>query len=112
MDPNGNQHPKRATLDSGAEVSMVASDIVQDLGIKIRKPTTEGVTIKLVFPDEGSVEPAGQADIEWCFQDGKKVYKSAFWVLDTENFDILIGGPLIKEHNLFKRKIRLWSKPR
>jgi hypothetical protein len=108
VDVNGTQRFKRATLDSGAEVSMVASDVVEDIGIEIREPSPTESAIRLVFPEEGSIEPLGQVEIEWCFQDGRDVYKSTFWVLDTEDFDILIGGPLISKHKLFKRKVHLW----
>ncbi|KAI9857275.1 MAG: hypothetical protein M1813_008313 [Trichoglossum hirsutum] len=108
-DVNGTERLKRATLDSGAEVSMVASDVVQDLGIKIRKSSAGEVAIRLMFPNEEPIEPLGQSEVEWFFQEERKTYRSVFWVLDTERFDILIGGPLIKKHRLFKRKVRIWS---
>lgn len=108
-DVNGTERLKRATLDSGAEVSMVASDVVRGLGIKIRKSSAGEVAIRLMFPNEEPIEPLGQSEVEWFFQEERKTYRSVFWVLDTERFDILIGGPLIKKHRLFKRKVRIWS---
>ncbi|KAH0566302.1 hypothetical protein GP486_000302 [Trichoglossum hirsutum] len=108
IDVDGTERLKRATLDIGAEVSMVASDVVQDLGIKIRNRSESEAAIQLMFPKEGLIEPLGQAEVEWFFQNERRTYKSAFWVLDTERFDILIGRPLIEEHGLLKRRICAW----
>jgi hypothetical protein len=113
LDANGAQHPKRATLDSGSEVSIVASDVVEGLGITVRQPSAGEAAIQLLFPREEPVEPLGQAEVEWYFQNSQgepKVYKSVFWVLDSEEFDILVGAPLIDEHKLFKPKRSIWSR--
>jgi hypothetical protein len=82
---------------------MVAWDIVGNLRLEMRQPSTDEA-VKLVFPKEQLIEPLGQVEVKWCFRGKQKFYKSLFWVLDMERFDLLIGGSLIGEYKLFKQK--------
>jgi hypothetical protein len=59
------------------EVSIVARDAVQDLGIKIDKNSAAEIAIQPPVPEKVPIEPLEQVDIEWCFQGGRKVYKSS-----------------------------------
>ncbi|KAH0555817.1 hypothetical protein GP486_006238 [Trichoglossum hirsutum] len=84
---DGQKEIRRAILDTGAAISIMAKDVKEDLGYMM-EPTDE-----LIFPFNSEPIPAlGLVkNVEWNFPDGARTFVEDFYVVDTDEFDTLIG---------------------
>ncbi|KAH0548230.1 hypothetical protein GP486_008059 [Trichoglossum hirsutum] len=97
---------RRAILDSGSYVNFMAGDVQRRLDTEMQPYV--GSSEKLW---QKEVEPLGRVEVEWRFVGhSQKTYRTPFLVIEAEDFDLLLGGPLIKEHQLNKAVAALHKK--
>jgi hypothetical protein len=105
--PNGEKLFRRVTLDSGAELNLMSNYVWQDLGIGME--TNSSIAIQhLNSGRAGPAQALGCIGIRWHFRGGEKTFNTLFWVLDTEEFDVLIGRTFIEENHIYRRKWQMW----
>ncbi|KAI9854145.1 MAG: hypothetical protein M1813_001352 [Trichoglossum hirsutum] len=78
--------------------NFMASDVLRDLGMDMN--TYDQGPIMVL--DQKGIVPVGQVQAEWYLAATGKTYAASFLVIDTEHFDVLLGGPVIKEYQLHK----------
>jgi hypothetical protein len=72
--------------------NFMASDVLRDLGIDMN--TYDQGPIKVL--DQKGIVPVGQVQAERYLAATGKTYAASFLVTDTEHFDVLLGGPSLK----------------
>ncbi|KAI9861610.1 MAG: hypothetical protein M1813_005220 [Trichoglossum hirsutum] len=95
----GNRIRRRAVLDTGASVNVMARDVQEDLGYQLE-------------PFDGYIRPFNSDPIQplgvvrgvaWNFRRQAKTFSEEFYVFDTDQFDTLIGKPFIKANRLYEQ---------
>jgi hypothetical protein len=95
----GNKIRRRAVLDTGASVNIMARDVQEALRYPLE-------------PFDGYIRPFNSDPIrplgvvrgvEWNFRRHAKTYSEEFYVFETDQFDTLIGKPFIKAHRLYEQ---------
>ena len=89
--PKGGSKTRIAKLDSGCAVNVVSKSVAEALGMKMEK--YDGIE---VAPLGGTMRPLGQLTLDWHVMGKERTYTTTFLVLDTENFDVLLGDETIK----------------
>ena len=92
---NGDHAMRVASLDTGTDLNLISSDIVNSLGLE-KEPKQE----HLYKPVGGSYIPHWQVRFDWHVAKHRKMYTSTFEVLDgahSGKFDILLGRGIINE---------------
>jgi hypothetical protein len=88
---------------------MVESDVMEDIGIETRESSSAESAIRRPRKS-GSSSLWVNLRLNRAFR-MSGISTTTFWVLDTEHFDISIGGPLISKYKLLKRIVPLWFWP-
>ncbi|KAH0558752.1 hypothetical protein GP486_004602 [Trichoglossum hirsutum] len=93
----GKKIRRRAVLDTGAQVNIMARDVHEDLGYPLEPYD------RLISPfNSPPIRPLGVVKgVEWNFRRHAKTYSEDFFVFETDQFDTLIGKPFIKTHRLY-----------
>ncbi|KAF7591692.1 hypothetical protein BBP40_001200 [Aspergillus hancockii] len=93
----------RFKLDTGAAVNVLRRGIFEGLDCSLL-PCGEEVLVPLQTGSEitRSIQPIGIVrDIDWHFAKGTKTYTSDFYVVDTDQYDAIIGRQTINECRFF-----------
>jgi hypothetical protein len=97
-DSNGRKETRRTIIDTGSAISIMARDVQEDLGYEM-KP--HGGLIK---PFESKpISILGVVEkVPWNFLDGPRTFVEDFYVVDTDEFDTLIGNKCIGANGILK----------
>ncbi|KAH0563002.1 hypothetical protein GP486_002435 [Trichoglossum hirsutum] len=94
----GNWLYRRALLDTESSRNYMSGDVHRALGIQMVPYRRASV----VEPgEEEEVAPLGLAKAEWQLSTNKeKTYTTLFLIIESDDFDLSLGKPLISEHRL------------
>lgn len=94
---NHKKIPLRASFDTQATVSMISKRWCEHLGMGINS-VPDVVTPSPMFPKTTE----GRVTVGWHFLHGKRTYFTDFYVVDTDDFDVLIGWDTIERYDLLQ----------
>ncbi|OJJ70192.1 hypothetical protein ASPBRDRAFT_45488 [Aspergillus brasiliensis CBS 101740] len=90
------------SLDTMAQVSIMRKDIFDKLGLPLDH--FSGALVPLQTRSaETPIRPIGLVrHVDWRFARGSQTYTTDFLVVDTDQYDVLIGEPEIKRYHLLQ----------
>lgn len=94
---------RRLLLDLQTEVNVMADEVQRQL--KLNMAPYVGEIIHL--PNRHDVKPIGEITARWKILGTKKIYTTPFLVIRNSYFDVMLGEPYIKEHELAKEEPRI-----
>ena len=92
----GDKIRRLAKMDTGADVNLMSRDVHKAAGYTL-EPCSE-----LIKPFRSeAIRPLGRVrNVAWNFMDHAKTYKEDFFVLETRQFDTLIGNQFLRKHGI------------
>ena len=93
------------TLDTGCDVNIISHEAATRCGIPIEAPDDLRPLepFQLCSGNTERITPAGYArNVEWHFAKWPRTLKGGFYVVDTGQYDMLLGGPSIGKHRLLQ----------
>jgi hypothetical protein len=95
---NGRKECRRVLLDTGASVNVMAKDVQRDTGYEMEP--CDG----LIKPFEAKpIKPLGIVrGVQWNFTDGAKTFVEDFFVIDTDEFDTLLGKYCLERNGILR----------
>jgi hypothetical protein len=94
---------RRLLLNLQTEVNVMADDVQRQL--KINMAPYYGKIIHL--PGRHDVKPVGRIVATWKILGTEKIYTTPFLVIRKSYFDVMLGEPYIKKHELAKEEPRI-----
>ncbi|KAL7657473.1 hypothetical protein ACMYSQ_003655 [Aspergillus niger] len=92
----------RISLDTQSEVSIMRSVVFNKLGLPL-EPCTESLVPFRQSADTASIPPIGKVRVDWRFAQEKfSTYQTDFYVVENNQFDVLIGLPTISRYRLLQ----------
>lgn len=91
----------RISMDTQAEVSIIRSVIFDKLGLPL-EPCKESLMPFRIAGDTTRIPTIGKVCVDWRFAQGHKTYQTDFYVVENDQFDVLIGLPTISRYKLLQ----------
>lgn len=91
----------RISMDTQGEVSIMRSVVFNKLGLPL-EPCTESLVPFRIAADTTSIPTIGKVRVDWRFAQGLKTYETDFYVVENDQFDVLIGLPTILRYKLLQ----------
>ncbi|RAK90837.1 hypothetical protein BO79DRAFT_208195 [Aspergillus costaricaensis CBS 115574] len=91
----------RISMDTQAEVSIIRSVIFDKLGLPL-EPCKESLMPFRIAGDTTRIPTIGKVCVDWRFAQGRKTYQTDFYVVENDQFDVLIGLPTISRYKLLQ----------
>lgn len=91
----------RVSMDTQGEVSIMRSSVFNKLGLPL-KPCKESLVPFRQAAETTSIPTIGKVRVEWRFAQGLKTYQTDFYVVENDQFDVLIGQPTILQYRLLQ----------
>ncbi|KAI9861612.1 MAG: hypothetical protein M1813_005222 [Trichoglossum hirsutum] len=89
---------RRAILDRDTYTNFMAGDVQRALEAEMQP--YDGSPARLGNED---VAPLGRVAVDWHLsRHAQTTYTTTFLVVETEDFDLLLGGPVVKEYQLWR----------
>ncbi|KAI9763826.1 MAG: hypothetical protein M1840_009080 [Geoglossum simile] len=85
-------------LDTGAKVNLIAHSVQKDFGLPLEP---SGEILKCLLGP--SVEALGTVTVQWWFNHYPgRIYTEKFYVIDSEEFDVLVGKGFIGKNKVLR----------
>lgn len=91
----------RISMDTQGEGSIMRSVIFDKLGLPL-EPCEESLVPFRIVGDTTRVPTIGKVRVDWRFAQGLKTYQTDFYVVENDQFDVLIGLPTISKYKLLQ----------
>ncbi|CAF9904963.1 MAG: hypothetical protein HETSPECPRED_004835 [Heterodermia speciosa] len=101
--PNGGEERRIAKVKVGSSFDVVSKSVADALGMKME--SYDGGDIK---PLEETLRPLGQLMLDWHVMGKGKTYTTTFLVLESDDFDVLLGDETIGKIGFVKVNSRDW----
>jgi hypothetical protein len=89
---------RRGLHDASSPHNLMSSDVQRALN-GIDMVPYRGSPGAVNVPWQGGVVPLGQVSVDWYLVSAKSTtYTDSFLVVETEDFDLLLGSQIIKDH--------------
>ena len=92
-----------AKLDTAAQLDVMSKRVAVALGTELESYSGEDVREL-----GGRMKPLGQLTMDWHVMSKKKTYTTTFLVVDTEEFDVLLGEKTMDEIGFYKVDKDVW----
>ncbi|PYH55749.1 retropepsin-like aspartic protease [Aspergillus niger CBS 101883] len=104
----GSQKKKgvRISLDTQGEVSIMRSVVFNKLGLPL-EPCTESLVPFRQAADTASIPMIGKVRVDWRFAQDIMTYQTDFYVVENNQFDVLIGLPTIVRYKLLQPRFAI-----
>ncbi|GKZ99157.1 hypothetical protein AnigIFM60653_003362 [Aspergillus niger] len=94
----------RISIDTQGEVSIMRSGVFNKLGLPL-EPCTESLVPFRQAADTASIPTVGKVRVDWSFAQDFLTYQTDFYVVENNQFDVLIGVPTISQYKLLQTKM-------
>ncbi|GKZ31226.1 hypothetical protein AbraIFM66950_011517 [Aspergillus brasiliensis] len=91
----------RVSMDTQGEVSIMRRGVFNKLGLPL-EPCTESLVPFRQATETTSIPTIGKVRADWHFAQGLKSYQTDFYVVENDQFDVLIGQPTILQYRLLQ----------
>jgi hypothetical protein len=99
---------RRAVLDTGSEVNLIADKALEGLPCVKRRPWNKAPLDAL----GRSIHPIAEVLILWRVRGKTTLYSTWFAVMEEDNaktYDMLLGNPFITENGFYRRNPAVWK---
>ncbi|GJP96709.1 cellulase family protein [Aspergillus niger] len=96
--PGKNQLRRCMMLSFHADTDIMSKEAHQRLGTSIEP--YQGAPIPVLGLQDS--KPVGIAEVQWSFCGRSKPYRTAFYVVEDVEYDLLIGRPSMRQHELYR----------
>ncbi|RAH63406.1 hypothetical protein BO85DRAFT_515911 [Aspergillus piperis CBS 112811] len=91
----------RISMDTQSEVSIMRSVVFDKLGLPL-EPCEQSLVSFRIAGDTTLIPTIGKVPVDWRFAQGVRTYQTDFYVVENDQFDVLIGSPTISQYKLLQ----------